>query len=576
MSTVTLDLFVLWQRDRFVTSPFNATTPALPAIVAGDTWNISCYFVDDTTPTMQFHRFAGDAVSARIRAAGNNHGYADTAPVQTEIVPSTSAPVVSHAQSGNWPTALGEKQRVLFASSPITGFFKLTFPGPGPGGATHEAVGPVGTTAPISVNATAAEIAAAINALPVGSYFSGSLHIAGWGHYLTVTGTAPDFTINYHALCDNSAPYKTGGFLNLCTVDVSNIQYPFGWSLSLPFTAADFTDYLLPANGPSFFEIMLGGNQAAFKQLTSNPGGGNTPAFTNGPAPNSGSIGSFYDFTYAASGFPAPTFSLTSGALPPGLSLTAAGRLSGTPTGSGTFNGVVTATNSSGAATQAFSIVIGNNPNPGPGGVGRLPSYRDDPNLFHVLDYSDGPYLEDRGDEWPGLKIWHVPFCIDFDDYPATLPAIGAFDASYGYFWKDTPFKFIADGVIEFERLFHNIPGDADRKIGVSKNYQVTDWTIQGGIVKDMAIISFSRDIEANCNYHYAFDDPGALPVVPFIQIIPFLRSQAMWDFGTGFPTGTIGGISGLYTNNYGVSYLPGASIDHICGRLFCRKILTG
>src|SRR5688572_14241702 len=82
------------------------------------------------------------------------------------------------------------------------------------------------------------------------------------------------------------------------------------------------------------------------------------PAFTSGAASN-GSVGTAYSHTFSASGSPAPTFSVTSGALPGGLSLASGGTLTGTPNAGGTFTGVVTATNSAGTATQNFSITIG-------------------------------------------------------------------------------------------------------------------------------------------------------------------------------------------------------------------------
>lgn len=61
----------------------------------------------------------------------------------------------------------------------------------------------------------------------------------------------------------------------------------------------------------------------------------------------------------SARGIPAPTFSVQSGALPDGLTLSAdTGVMSGRPTTSGTFKGVFAATNTHGTATQAFSIVV--------------------------------------------------------------------------------------------------------------------------------------------------------------------------------------------------------------------------
>ncbi|MFZ2278211.1 MAG: putative Ig domain-containing protein, partial [Prosthecobacter sp.] len=84
------------------------------------------------------------------------------------------------------------------------------------------------------------------------------------------------------------------------------------------------------------------------------------PAFTNGPPTGSGVFGTAYTpFAYTASGTPAPTFTVTSGALPNGLSLSTGGVITGTPTAAGTFTGTVTASNGIGtAATQNFSIVI--------------------------------------------------------------------------------------------------------------------------------------------------------------------------------------------------------------------------
>ena len=67
-----------------------------------------------------------------------------------------------------------------------------------------------------------------------------------------------------------------------------------------------------------------------------------------------------YSFTYTAKGTPAPTFSLLSGSqLPPGLTLSASGVLSGTPTGPGTFTGTVDINNGVGVGdTQHYSITV--------------------------------------------------------------------------------------------------------------------------------------------------------------------------------------------------------------------------
>src|SRR5690606_37982761 len=59
------------------------------------------------------------------------------------------------------------------------------------------------------------------------------------------------------------------------------------------------------------------------------------------------------------------SFAVTSGSLPPGLTLSSAGVLSGTPTAVGTYTGEVTASNGTAPnATQAFSITIAAAPEP--------------------------------------------------------------------------------------------------------------------------------------------------------------------------------------------------------------------
>ena len=100
------------------------------------------------------------------------------------------------------------------------------------------------------------------------------------------------------------------------------------------------------------------GNSCGFTSVTLNlvPA---APVFTaDATPPTAGSAGSAYNFTFAATGSPAPTFTLLSGSLPPGLMLSSSGVLTGTPTEGGTFSGVVMAKNSSGSATQSFTITI--------------------------------------------------------------------------------------------------------------------------------------------------------------------------------------------------------------------------
>jgi flagellar hook assembly protein FlgD len=90
------------------------------------------------------------------------------------------------------------------------------------------------------------------------------------------------------------------------------------------------------------------------------------PVFTSG-APTPATVGSAYTFDFAATGSPSPTFAVDSGSLPTGLTLTASGNLSGTPTAAATFTFSVRASNSVGSvAAGAFTLVVTGTASTGP------------------------------------------------------------------------------------------------------------------------------------------------------------------------------------------------------------------
>jgi uncharacterized repeat protein (TIGR02543 family) len=116
------------------------------------------------------------------------------------------------------------------------------------------------------------------------------------------------------------------------------------------FTASNFTVYFL--NGANGFTTPTWQGGPAFPGVSAQ--------FTNGPAPSTGKVGIIYNHSCTASGTPAPVFTVTSGALPDGLTIDNyydTGRISGTPTAAGIFTGTITASNGIPPdATQAFSI----------------------------------------------------------------------------------------------------------------------------------------------------------------------------------------------------------------------------
>lgn len=98
------------------------------------------------------------------------------------------------------------------------------------------------------------------------------------------------------------------------------------------------------------------------------PAPGSAPsAFGAAAPPASATVGTAYSYTFVADGTPAPTYTVGSGSLPAGMTLSAAGVLSGTPTTTGSFTFTVTATNSAGTLSSvAITVTVGSAPTPSP------------------------------------------------------------------------------------------------------------------------------------------------------------------------------------------------------------------
>lgn len=87
------------------------------------------------------------------------------------------------------------------------------------------------------------------------------------------------------------------------------------------------------------------------------------PAFTVSPAGGAlanGTFGQAYSTSLGQTGaLGAPSYAVTAGALPPGLTVSAGGTISGTPTATGTFNFTVTVNDASGCSgSQSYSITV--------------------------------------------------------------------------------------------------------------------------------------------------------------------------------------------------------------------------
>ena len=107
--------------------------------------------------------------------------------------------------------------------------------------------------------------------------------------------------------------------------------------------------------------VSTGTNASATLTITDNDA---PPVITSALPPSFVNINTPYSHTFMATGSPAPTYSVTTGSLPPGIFLSPAGVLSGSPFLPGTSNVTVTASNGvTPAATQTFSIKVNGGPN---------------------------------------------------------------------------------------------------------------------------------------------------------------------------------------------------------------------
>ena len=163
-------------------------------------------------------------------------------------------------------------------------------------------------------------------------------------------GTAYSQTLTVTGITSPSWSVKAGSSL------------PAGLSLS---TAGVISGTPTTAGTFPFTVTVTGTGGTAEKQLfiyvAAGPAG---PATPTGPAISSGSlfgagiVGTSYSQTLTADGITAPIWSIQSGSLPGGLTLSSGGIIFGTPTASGTFNLTVRAANGGNTADRALTIVI--------------------------------------------------------------------------------------------------------------------------------------------------------------------------------------------------------------------------
>lgn len=170
----------------------------------------------------------------------------------------------------------------------------------------------------------------------------------------------------------SSLPGATVGTAYSSTLAASGGTTPYTWSItsgSLPaglsLTASSGAISGTPtASGTSSFTVQVkdAANNTGTKSLSITVGA-STLAITTTSVPG-GQVNTSYSAFLVASGGTTPySWSISSGSLPAGLSLSSAGQISGTPTAAGTSSFTVKVTDSSSPAqtsTKSFSITISN------------------------------------------------------------------------------------------------------------------------------------------------------------------------------------------------------------------------
>ena len=181
--------------------------------------------------------------------------------------------------------------------------------------------------------------------------------------------STPAFAQFSLTLQPNSLPPATQGAAYSVTITAVGGTAPYTFVVSsgtlptgLTLTTAGVLSGTPTASGTPSFQIQAtdpGGN-SGFRTYTLDIGTPGSLGINPATVPN-GFVGTAYNQTLTGSGGTGPyTFTIASGALPTGLTLSSSGVISGTPTAGGPFNFSVGVTDTAGnTGSQAYSVNIG-------------------------------------------------------------------------------------------------------------------------------------------------------------------------------------------------------------------------
>ena len=191
----------------------------------------------------------------------------------------------------------------------------------------------------------------------------------------SATGDGQGIVVTSGKSCDPAGNCTTGSVsLNVDrtppTIAAAIVTAPPGspaGSVGVHFTCTDATSGI-DACSPDVV-MPPGSTEPVMGTATDKAGNSATTSIHAGPplitsaTPPDGVVGKPYQFDVTASGAPAPTFAVSAGTLPPGLSLDSTGGITGTPTTTGKFPFTITASNAAGSAIAGpYTVTISGPP----------------------------------------------------------------------------------------------------------------------------------------------------------------------------------------------------------------------
>lgn len=360
-STYSFDVDVYGDTSNEPNETFFVNITNVTNAILGDGQGVGTIVNDDAVPTITLAPASlsattvGATYSETVTASGGTGPY--TYVVTAGALPGGLTLTSAGALSGT-PTAEGTFNFTITATDSSGG----TGPYTGSRAYTIAVAAPTVTVSP-----------ATLPAATVAASYSQSLTASG--------GTAP------YSYAVTAGALPSG--MNLSSVGVLSGTPTAGGTFNFTITATDDSGGIGPYTGSRAYTLTVAAPVIALSPTT-------LPTATQGVA---------YAQTVTASGGTAPyTYSIAVGALPSGINLSSSGVLSGTPTGNGTFNFTVTATDGSTGTgpftgNQAYSLQVnaGVPPIVSSVSVPANASYRAGDVLYFVVNFNESVVVDTSG-----------------------------------------------------------------------------------------------------------------------------------------------------------------------------------